>query len=615
MLLIKKCRQPRPSLYSRTRRCRSRSAAGAAVLLSRSAADAAVLLSLSAAALFAGLALLSACHPRPADRAGASEQAPSAQKAGDVIPTLTLLISGEVHNATEPCGCTSDPLGDVARVAGLLNGAHSPALLLDAGGLRYSQEALSPEHMRQARLKADYLERTFAGLGAIVALQPEDLRGGTAELSEARRVAANLSGLPPEIVVPTELRKVGTVRVGVIGLAAPRDGDGESWPAGIAVSDPIAAARKELERLRKEGADLVVALTGLPRQQGRRLLRAVPGLDVVVAGGALEDGVEEAEADTEAGAQAGGGLLVVPAKEAQRIVRLDFYGTPKGTLRYALSHSQAELARERQRLVYRRKFAREQLDRLLADPAADPAFVQSTREDLSRVDTALLSVKAAHAPPAGPYVVMELCPITRALPRDPEVARTLAALDQKVGKENLKAVTGPPPAPPKGQPAYVGTVACAGSCHWHDEAVESWQKTIHAGAWKTLLDAGKQLSLDCVQCHVVGFGELGGSNLRTLVEGTDRGAELRNVGCEACHGPGSRHVAAPSKVPMPVPVPGEVRCQTCHTKQHSDTFQFQAYLRDILGPGHGEDRRKALLPGVTAHELRQAALAKHKPAP
>jgi hypothetical protein len=62
---------------------------------------------------------------------------------------------------------------------------------------------------------------------------------------------------------------------------------------------------------------------------------------------------------------------------------------------------------------------------------------------------------------------------------------------------------------------------------------------------------------------------------------------------------------------MPTPKPTEERCRSCHTKDHSDTFALDPYLRDILGPGHGEDRRRALGAGPTGHELRSAALRAH----
>ena len=85
------------------------------------------------------------------------------------------------------------------------------------------------------------------------------------------------------------------------------------------------------------------------------------------------------------------------------------------------------------------------------------------------------------------------------------------------------------------------------------------------------------------------------------------------TGLPTCHGPASIHVAKGGEE-KPAAVrrnPPDDLCATqCHTHEHSDTFQREAYLRDILGPGHGEDLRKKLGDGPTGHSLRTAALDK-----
>jgi hypothetical protein len=58
----------------------------------------------------------------------------------------------------------------------------------------------------------------------------------------------------------------------------------------------------------------------------------------------------------------------------------------------------------------------------------------------------------------------------------------------------------------------------------------------------------------------------------------------------------------------------ETTCLGCHNEHHSDTFQYQAYLRDVLGPGHGASARTALGDGPTGHDLRSAAMMKAKTA-
>jgi len=90
--------------------------------------------------------------------------------------------------------------------------------------------------------------------------------------------------------------------------------------------------------------------------------------------------------------------------------------------------------------------------------------------------------------------------------------------------------------------------------------------------------------------------------------------DLRDVQCETCHGPGSLHVEADNDAQAKKTIqrsPPEDLCATqCHTSDHSDTFQLEAYLRDIVGPGHGGKRRKELGEGPTGRQLRAAGLEK-----
>ncbi|HVQ24918.1 MAG TPA: hypothetical protein VMV01_07070, partial [Planctomycetota bacterium] len=85
------------------------------------------------------------------------------------------------------------------------------------------------------------------------------------------------------------------------------------------------------------------------------------------------------------------------------------------------------------------------------------------------------------------------------------------------------------------------------------------------------------------------------------------------VQCEACHGPASLHLDSMGKrTDTLTRSPPESTCKGCHTPEHSDTFALEPYLRDVLGPGHGEARRKALGEGPTGHELRHKAEAAAK---
>jgi len=109
---------------------------------------------------------------------------------------------------------------------------------------------------------------------------------------------------------------------------------------------------------------------------------------------------------------------------------------------------------------------------------------------------------------------------------------------------------------------YVGSDSCNMACH--KEVFAVWSKKRHANAYATLVKAGSQYDPECVVCHVVGMKDESG------FVNEDGPEDLRNVGCEACHGPGSKHV----KNPNGAETPGDswAVCETCHTTEHSAEF-------------------------------------------
>jgi hypothetical protein len=96
----------------------------------------------------------------------------------------------------------------------------------------------------------------------------------------------------------------------------------------------------------------------------------------------------------------------------------------------------------------------------------------------------------------------------------------------------------------------------------------------------TLQKRNKQFNLDCVGCHVTGYGEPGGS---TVTHNLDGG--LVGVGCESCHGPGAEHAKNP-EVELVRYTP-ESTCLACHNDEHSDLFDYDAYVKSLTVPGHG----------------------------
>jgi hypothetical protein len=125
---------------------------------------------------------------------------------------------------------------------------------------------------------------------------------------------------------------------------------------------------------------------------------------------------------------------------------------------------------------------------------------------------------------------------------------------------NFKAQKGP----------YVGVEQCI---RCHAAFVESWQKTEHANAWKTLEKAGKTQDPECTRCHSVGFGENGGFHSIGTTP------SLAGVQCEVCHGPGESHLREGYG---PMREIGESTCLHCHVPGHSPDFNYAGYRERIL---------------------------------
>ena len=512
---------------------------------------------------------------------------------------LTFFYTAEAHGILEPCGCTSDPLGDVARYATVVRAARKEAgdvLLVDAGGLTFPEGGAAARERAGNELRARFLSLQLGKLGLrAVGLADTDLAAGAAAVEPAR-LAVNFKAAPGFAPAPSLLQTISGVQVGVLGVVDPA-----LAPAlGSKADEPVAAARRESERLRKAGAEVIIALAPVDRPVARRLALEA-GVDFVVLGRQVGAGSHRADA-------VGRAFILAPADELQKVGRVDLVLRASGPLvdaggPEAALLRKAELARDLERV-----------DAELASwsgpnktAGADPAFVASKRHERDGLaaERARLEQTSWVPPATGSYFTNRLIPLHRALPRDPAIAAAMRGLDAQIGKVNLRAAA-PPPHAEAGRPSYVGMDKCA-SCH--KPAMAFWRTTVHAQAWKTLVDGGKQADYKCVGCHVTGYGEIGGSSL-----GYTR--HLENIQCETCHGPGSAHVAGKGLEDPPAikrDTPSTV-CTNCHNEHHSDTFVYNAYLRDILGPGHAASTRKDLGDGPTGRSLRGAALAKAKAA-
>ena len=134
---------------------------------------------------------------------------------------------------------------------------------------------------------------------------------------------------------------------------------------------------------------------------------------------------------------------------------------------------------------------------------------------------------------------------------------------------------------------YVGSGACI-SCHQAEH--EIWEATAHAHAWATLEQHKADADPNCIGCHSVGFGTPSGYRREFKHE------KLVNVGCESCHGPGSRHVeerSAGGPITFKFRPLAEGDCRSCHYGEFSRPFDWDQFWPAIA---HGQNPRQLASP-------------------
>ncbi|TSC32473.1 multiheme c-type cytochrome [Corallococcus sp. Z5C101001] len=498
-------------------------------------------------------ALLAGCRrqeSRPQEGGAPAKQAPTPAPPGAV-----LFLSADTRGYLGPCGCSENMRGGIGRAAFQVQEARrggQPVLYVDGGNSLFGETHLKadqvPQEERKAKALADALRTMGLAVRATGAL--DDTRG-----ADFRRGL----GLPE--VAPGEVKVL----------------DAGARQVGVVAADSGEALVKASQRAREQGADFVVGLLDQPLETAQAAA-ALPGLAanlVVATHSASEFSAEEnrlVRSDVP---------VVALQSKGRSLLRVDLtYAAAKGP--FALQASQGDVDREVAALEQRIAL----LDKEIALPGLDPklkALKQGKRDELAaRRQTALTAPPATATDVNG--FTLRFLPLESNLPTAPDTQALVKAYDADVGALNLawaKAHGQDCPLPAKGQSGFVGSAACA-DCH--PDATAVWEGTKHHHAWATLEEVGKQHHLNCVGCHVTGWQQPGG------VCRLDKVAGREDVGCESCHGPGSRHVDAPSPKTI-VGKPGQAVCVTCHNTENSPHFDFATYLPRVLGPGHGRPEK------------------------
>lgn len=521
--------------------------------------------------LLAGLALLggwgASCSDRARPPVAAGNPISAPIPLAPVVrprPDLRLVALTDLSGTLEPCGCTSKPKGGVERIAALVRELRADGVPTDVvfagntffGPAEVAGHGASPETAHggkrvtdQEAWKAEVIAQVLGGLGTM-RVAP----GG------ADRIAAGDD-------IDSLLR---TAHAGGATGASPAHWVVDQADETVVVTSADAAAlRSRFELADPKGTRPWLLLANGSRRFAKRLAEQIPGLDFVIMGG-----VDQPTGPPPS--QHGTAFVLGGGRHGEGVLVVDVYLRDTGPVADWSDWS----------FAVRRDAIAAQIAELRAKIRVWDAEGKAADADVAERRTQLRGLEAEAATLATPTTVRgnafnaRLIAMEKSRPGDPTVREAMRAYDKRVNEHNRKVYANAVPAPVSaGQPTYVGSGACA-TCH--EPANTWWRTTKHGVAYKTLVDVDKQFNLNCVGCHVTGYGMPGGATVTHNLEG-----ELVDVGCETCHGPGSEHVAKPRIPGLALRDPAETVCARCHNKEHSDLFDFKAYRAMLIAPGHG----------------------------
>jgi Cytochrome c554 and c-prime len=527
-----------------------------------------------AVAFALGLAACEGCRS-----SGAPSGGPRAGGPGALAPTVRLYLVTDLAGALEPCGCTKDQLGGLDHFGAWVRGERTrapAALVASAGPLFFMDDRLDAERADQDRIKAETIGRVLNRLD-FVAFAPgandwADGAPGLTRLAGASGAAVILGyGNASAPFTAALVRQVGALKVGFIGY-----GQAQAGASPPNVEEVVA---RGVEAAKQQGANVLVALAAVGRGEAKRIADAVPELTAVVVGAVKANG--EGNTSAPQGERVGSVLIAQAANHLQSVAVLDLYIrdalAPGRVIKFA-DGTGLELAHNREDLAVRIDDLHVKIAAWEHDPSVAPGDVETRRRELASLEAQPGGLDWKPPPAHGSFFRYSVKEIRDSLGKDPSVEADMLAYYKAVDEHNRIAFADrlPPPLQPA-QASYIGVEACT-SCHEAARAV--WQRTAHARAYETLSSQFKAFNLECVGCHVTGYQRAGGSTVSHV-------DKLRDVQCEVCHGPGSKHVRSPNDPSSIIAHPRPSVCVECHHPPHVEGFDAPLKMKEILGPGHG----------------------------
>ncbi len=530
------------------------------------------------------------------DDSGAADTPKASKKPvapGPAAPAVFMMTG--LKGYTEPCGCTLDVmLGGIDRIVEYVEDArelYPDSVLVDGGNLLFENAEPGKHEIPQERARVDVIVEGLQRIKPFMtvpgsrdfALGPDFYLEKIAEAGVSV-VVANLT-IGERTFASHKVHELDGEPVHFIGIADPTLYEGID---DIELNDPRAAIEKTLEEIGDAQTIILVAHGELAFVKST--LAEFPAIDFGLVGNSPRE-TDQVDIVGEHG------FTLEPYDQGRYMGILKLY-RHEGDTTYvnAREGSKAEVAKIEKQIEH----VNSQINRMPpATPGDEPPILKRLRERLDdlREKKDRFQRTSLQVPENANAFFWRSVPLEPEFARDPEMEKIRVAYNQSLKQLNSQVEREISPVA-EGEAFYVGNQQCA-MCH--QEAKQFWDKTAHGDALKTLVDRDKHFDQSCIGCHVVGYEQPGGSVLGKLqytvdykpsenAPSTTIEKDLRNVGCESCHGPGSKHrfapVGADGKPQHILKGSGVDTCMQCHVPEHSPRFNYDVYVRQITGEGH-----------------------------
>jgi hypothetical protein len=429
-------------------------------------------------------------------------------------PDFVIVLSAQQHGYMLPCGCSDPQVGGLVRrynFIQLLKARGWPVVAVDLGDV-VQKQGPAKLHNIQGLIKYRYSMLALKEMGYLAAGIGEYEAGGSWPLANIEGEWA--SRMEPPAVLATNLKDADTnfpslnkpkpiqtqtvpgttIKVGVTNIVGPSVAENIKDPT-VKFTPSAPSLREQIKKMHAENVDLPILLyhgLATPRKDGRKeaieCAKFFPDFPIILA---LSEEDEPPAHPISVDHPDRGGIRNYVFRLGHKGKFIGVLGVFRNGASFNFKYQLVEMGPE----------------------YATPPEQEATQPIMKMMEDYTRELKKNNY-----------------LAKYGQSKHILQALDPVSGLRN----------PGDGMPTYIGTKACT-KCH--DDAYDVWKASKHSHAYQTLVDAKhpslRQYDGECIVCHTVGFGYKTGFANETATP------NLKDVGCESCHGPGSLHAKNP----------------------------------------------------------------------